>query len=176
MERVLGAIKIKGKKDTLPKREEYLLYHGGRFKIDSAKSEGIEFEKMAPFSSGRFQIYRKLYVVGGERQRRQKTEYLPSLFSLDYSGKQVELEPMRKERGMLSVSGLQSVLVAVGGWNQHSLDDCEKFLIRVNKWRELPPLNAARFRCGTVLLQSWQAFCFCGSEKADRDLNSIEKL
>ena len=51
---------------------------------------------------------------------------------------------MRSERAALSVSGLQSELIAIGGWNLESLNICEKYTMKSNKWVELAPLNRAR--------------------------------
>ena len=83
------------------------------------------------------------------------------------------LQSMNYQREGLSLSGLASEMIAAGGWNQQdTLKICEKYLVSVNKWVGLPPLNTGRQWPGSILLNSKRAFCFCGGD-LDEDLNSI---
>ena len=70
---------------------------------------------------------------------------------------------MRREREWFSFSGIPSQLIALGGSkNIDSLSVCEKYLIAVNKWSGLPPLENPPFMSISVLLESRKAFIFCG--------------
>ena len=97
--------------------------------------------------------------------------------SYDYFGKSVKLRSMSQERSDLSLSGLPSLLIAIGGCTDaRNLKVCERYRIDLNMWRRAPPLNTARASPGSIVLQSKRAFCFCGRQGAERDLNSIESL
>ena len=96
-------------------KEEYLLYKRGRFSIRSGKQEEVKFETQIPDYSAKFQANRKLYVCGGVTKMNGKEEQFSRLTSFDYEGKSVELERMQVRRGGLSLSGLWSMLIAVGG-------------------------------------------------------------
>ena len=83
---------------------------------------------------------------------------------------------MSLERCDLSLSGLSSLLIALGGWsNAGALRVCEKYNVDRNKWSNLPSLNTSRYSPGSILLQSMRAFCFCGCG-SESILNSIERL
>ena len=83
------------------------------------------------------------------------------------------LQSMNYQREGLSLSGLASEMIGLGGWNQDTLKICEKYLVSVNKWVGLPPLNTPRQWPGSILLNSKRAFCFCGGLDEDEDLNSV---
>ena len=76
----------------------------------------------------------------------------------------------------VSLSGLPSQLIALGGYNGVSLKICEQYSVSANKWSELAPLNTARSLPGSVLLPSKRAFCFCGSQTFVNFLNSVETI
>ena len=95
---------------------------------------------------------------------------------MDYLGKSEGLQPMNHKRDSVSLSGLPFQFIALGGWNAGNLKTCEKYLVSINKWEGLPPLNTGRQWPGSILLKSKRAFCFCGGYNKDTDLNSIESL
>ena len=61
---------------------------------------------------------------------------------------------MKYERIGLSLSGLASHLIAVGGWNHKILYVCEKYSIARNQWAELPSLVAHCEAPGSLILGS----------------------
>ena len=67
------------------------------------------------------------------------------------------------------------MLLAVGGENEESVGNCEKYSVTRNRWAVLPHLKTARQSAGTVLLPSLKAFCFCGT-RGQEELNLIETL
>ena len=81
---------------------------------------------------------------------------------------------MRQARQSHSLSGLNSQLVAVGGFNLSYLSTCENYLAVYNKWTELPSLNAARCLPGSIVLNSGKVFCFYGTQ--EMALDSVETL
>ena len=81
---------------------------------------------------------------------------------------------MNGKRASVSLTGLPSQILAIGGLNQKCLRRCENYDIRSNKWLELPLLNEARKLPGSILLGSLRALCFCGYR--DSKLNSIESI
>ena len=86
----------------------------------------------------------------------------------------VKLDPLQQRRKYLSISGLSSELIALGGKSERTLlRSCEKYLVSKDEWRGLPPLNQPRYYSGSILLESKKAFCFCGGQ-ATVNLNSIE--
>ena len=87
---------------------------------------------------------------------------MDDFFRVDYAGKSQELRPMSIERGALSVSGLSTQLIALGGFNIDNLKTCEKYLMASNKWEGVASLNTGRQWPGSILLKSLRAFCFCG--------------
>ena len=116
-----------------------------------------------PTLASSFQTNSKLFLSGGMK-RRGKLSYL---FSIDYEGRRVWLEPMRSRRFHHSLCGRPSLLIAVGGLNSNveRIPLCEQFFVKRNKWNELPPLCVARESPGSVLLQSLRAYCFCGDHR-----------
>ena len=63
-----------------------------QFVIKTGKKEEIEFERDAPAYCSTILINRKLYVCGGQRLLYNgKSKNLADFFSLDYSGRSVEL-------------------------------------------------------------------------------------
>ena len=76
----------------------------------------------------------------------------------------------------MSLTGVSHLLLALGGSRYgKSVGKCEKYLIWVGKWANLPPLNRARDSPGSVLLSPLRAFCFSGREGL-HSVNSIETL
>ena len=175
--RLLECVRVKGEVEVPSLKETNLLYLNGRFNLKTGKKEPLKFEKEFPQWSGRFQINRKMYLCGGERIVNGKVESIADFFSLDYLGKSQDLQPMSHKRGALSLSGLPSELIALGGWREgNSLQNCEKYLMVNNTWVGLPPLNIPRQWPGSILLKSKRAFCFCGSQGNKYSVNSIEAL
>ena len=84
---------------------------------------------------------------------------------------------MAKERSRLSLSGIPSLLIALGGGcHREMLKTSEKYNVDLNKWSVLAPLNSAREWPGSILLKSSMiAFCFSGYGFGNT-LNSIESL
>ena len=138
--------------------------------------EELKFDRKFPDYSARFQANRKLYVCGGQTKLNGKDYILSDFFSFDYSGKSEELEPLSCRKSSLSLSGIATELIALGGYsNQNRLRTCDKYIIAINKWERLPSLNKARGFPGSLLLKSRKAFCFGGYSGKDY-LNEIESL
>ena len=78
---------------------------------------------------------------------------------------------MSHRRGCVSLSGIPSLLIAVGGFDGSVLDVCEKYLGSLNKWVELTCLNSARQWSGSVVLSTKKAYCFGGGSEGDKKLN-----
>ena len=136
---------------------------GLRFNTKSGKKEEISFDRNPPFHSARFQTNKKFYQCGGKLVMDGEQELTSQFFSIDSEGKSAMLESMKNERECVSLSGLPSQLIAVGGWNQDDLNICEKYFVSRNKWVRFPPLNTARKWPGSIVLQCERAFCFCGT-------------
>ena len=83
---------------------------------------------------------------------------------------------MHSKRTKSSLSGLPSLLIALGGQSVENLKTCERYLVGANKWSGLPPLNEARMLPGSLLLKSLEAFCFCGGLAPQNFINRIEKM
>ena len=83
---------------------------------------------------------------------------------------------MKHPREALSLSGVASQIIALGGYNGRDLVSCEKYFVAVNKWTVLPSLNTPRQWPASVLLKSGKAFCFCGHQGPSKRLNSIESI
>lgn len=83
---------------------------------------------------------------------------------------------MKLKRQAGSLSGLPSLLIALGGVCQTGfLKTCEKYEVSSNKWARLPALNTARYLPGSILLETKRAFCFCGGQ-GDHRFSSIESI
>ena len=115
-------------------------------------------------------------MCGGEKPLNNSFEYVSLFFSSDAEGKCQELAPLSYCREYVSLTGLSSVLLALGGWCDANLKLCEKYVVTSNKWVPLPPLRVARHMPGSCLLPSKRAFCFCGSQGIGKDQNTIENL
>ena len=163
-------------KENAPQKERCLLFRFGKVDIRTTKREEIKFERAIPEWSARFQVNKQLYVCGGKRQVNGQPDRVASFFSLDYSGKSRTLQSMEYKRNALSLSGYSKELMALGGWDRKNLKIGEKYLVSVNKWVELPPLNIGRHFPGSLLLKSRRAFCFCGSHGPQNRVNSIESI
>ena len=74
------------------------------------------------------------------------------------------------------MSGVGSLLVAVGGWNRGDLSVSEVYSIAQEKWKALPQLNTARSSPGSCLLSSLRIYCFSGQQNCSAFLSSIESL
>ena len=123
---LVDLIWVRGDEDQ--KKEDALLCQNGcRFDIKTGKKEEIKFDRSIPDWTSTFQINRKFYVCGGKAEINGKEERIADFFSVDYFGKSEDLQPMNHKRGALSLSGLSSQLIALGGWNEDNLKTCEKF-------------------------------------------------
>ena len=69
---------------------------------------------------------------------------------------------MTEARDSLSLTGVESMLLATGGWREQSLKTVEQYLVLFNKWLPFPSLNEARQVPGTCITPTHSAFCFCG--------------
>ena len=148
-----------------------LCHEGLRFYIKTGNKEETKLERRVPDSCATFQTNRKLYICGGFHAGLRT-----DLLSIDYSGKHVKLHSMKHEWQHLSLTGLSSELIALGGYWCGILKVCEKYDVRANKWSGLPSLRTARQLPGSILLSSMRAFCFCGAQGSGTRLNSIESL
>ena len=70
--------------------------------------------------------------------------YLNNLFSQDYYANWKEHARMAVKRNAISLSGLDSFLLAIGGWCDQDLKDVERYSIPEDKWTMLPPLKVGR--------------------------------
>ena len=151
-----------------------MVIKGHKFSIESGNKDELDFEKQVPKFGAIFQLNRKLFVCGGF------VNYEPTsrFFFLDYLGRAMHLESMKLSRGGVSLSGLTSALIALGGVGQEddNLKTCEIYTRASNKWSDLPVLNVERHWPGSVMFKSRKIFCFCGSQDFEQDLNSIESL
>ena len=110
-----------------------------------------------------------------ENENNGEEHYLGTFLCFDYTGRSTELEAMKSHRCVLSLSGLPTDLIALGGTHESAVTSAsEKYSLSRNKWSELPRLNLARAIPGSVLLPSMRAFCFCGIN--GQELNSVERL
>lgn len=55
--------------------------------------------------------------------------YLSNLFSQDYYANWKEHSRMKVKRNALSLTGVESFLLAVGGWSDQDLSDVEQYFI-----------------------------------------------
>ena len=138
----------------------------------------IELDRNITTWTARFQIKRKLYICGGRAKINRNYLSIPDLFAIDQEGRSSELAPMRHKRQTLSLSGIPSQLIAIGGFSKETLKICESYFVGINKWSGLPPLNTVHQWPGTILLKSLRGYCFCGTQGSDKKywLNSVEKL
>lgn len=83
---------------------------------------------------------------------------------------------MQYKRCCMGLAGLAYELICLGGYQNRNLSICEKYIVHLNTWVDLPQLVISRQRPGTILLKSMTAYCFCGSKGFHNNLNSIEKL
>ena len=112
----------------------------------------IELDRNITTWTARFQINRKLYICGGRAKINRNQLSIPDLFAIDQEGRSAELAPMRHKRQTLSLSGIPSQLIAIGGFSKETLKICESYFVGINKWSGLPPLNTVHQWPGTILL------------------------
>ena len=87
------------------------------------------------------------------------------------------LQPMKHKRAGLSLSGVSSQFIALGGLRfMQVLPICETYLVAANKWAPFPSLNEAWFLSGSVLLPGLRAFCFCGAATLQDRFNTVERI
>ena len=143
MRTLVDLIRVEG--DENEKREEALICRAGfKYVFETGKKEEIKIERSLPRMSITFQINKKLYLCGGFDKVEKVEQCVADFFTIDYDGKSADLAPMKNKRCHVSLSGLPSQMLSLGGWNQENLKVCEKYLMERNKWIELPPLNTAR--------------------------------
>ena len=127
---LVGLIRVKGAGDQ-QKEGALLCQEGARFDLQTGKKEEIKFDRSIPDYSATLLIQRKFYSCGGRKDVNGKKEFIADFFRLDYFGKSEELPSMNHKRGAVSLSGLPSQLIALGGWNGDSLSTCEKYCMRI---------------------------------------------
>ena len=88
---------------------------GLRFDLKTLEKETIELDRNITTWTARFQINRKLYICGGRAKINRNQLSIPDLFAIDQEGRSAELAPMRHKRQTLSLSGIPSQLIAIGG-------------------------------------------------------------
>ena len=66
-------------------------------------------------------------------------------FMTDYEGQCVDLQPIKRQRYQISLAGLSSLLIAIGGWNR----------LKVCRWLEI---NGLSFLISTLPVTNKGAF------------------
>ena len=114
--------------------EDSLLSVEGRIQIFKRERNTTHFLNTSTIDrSANYQINRKLFLSGGSRFDGGTKIY--SIFSsIDYSGIRIQLQPMKQERTAVSLSGLPSRLIALGGWRGHKLRAAEMYQVKQGKW------------------------------------------
>ena len=144
-------------------RHQFLLNAENKFSIQTGARRFLSVDKFPLDSFASFQVNRKLFVCGGFiRDDFYDTEYTSNFFAMDCEGRTQELSPLPHRRDAISLSGLTSVLVALGGGYDSPLGICDIYSIPSNNWKALPPLVTPRSAPGGCLLPSLRAYCFCG--------------
>ena len=69
---------------------------------------------------------------------------------------------MNHSRCGLTICGIGSLLLGIGGYNKFSLRDVEQYTIPFDKWSPLPRLKSSRVYAGACVLPSLRVFVFCG--------------
>ena len=101
--------------------------------------------KVPPISSSSFQINGKLYYCGGFKKISDwvYNQYLSKFYSVDSESHRIELSSSKCKRMAFSLSGITTLLIAVGGTHKKPLNISEKFIVNKNKWPSLPYLNSS---------------------------------
>ena len=71
---------------------------------------------------------------------------------------------MPTKRDSISLTGISTKLIALGGWQEKTLREVEQYLIIFDKWINLPKLNIARQSPGSCIVNTNNLFCFAGSD------------
>ena len=118
---------------------------------------------------GMVQLNQKLYL-GGNKYKNTT----PLFMLIDKNGRCFILEHMWLGRTRISMCGISSFMLAIGGYSgSYFYKFCEMVMINSNKRKLLPRLRAAREWPASCVLRSRQAFCFFGSQGHHLKLNSI---
>lgn len=122
---IMKTLRIQNDEGETQDQEEFLLYKEGRIDLRRGTHEDLRFQRKVRDFAASFQICRKLYLCGGEREVAGKEEFLTEFFSSDYFGKCEDLTPLTEGRSCLSLCGLPSLLLAIGGYREDTLDEVE---------------------------------------------------
>ena len=156
-----------------PNDNQHVLLKTFNFNSGSASLSEIE---AFPGNLSRFRsieaIDNSIYVVGGFDQ---STEQIISFcFKISLDGKLIRQPPMNTPRVAFSLVFLGSCLMVAGGFNNGTLNVCEKFSLSTREWHACPPFNLAR--CYPILCQfnGDTVYAFGGTD-GHTPLNSMEK-
>ena len=109
--------------------------------------------------------------------RQGDNHFLSDFYSVDYESHTHDLAPMKYKRASVSLSGLPTRLIAIGGKQEGgSTMVCEEYFVSLNQWHKLPSLPSPRSASGTILLKSRKAFSFCGNVDFRMHLHHINYL
>eukprot|EP00826_Nyctotherus_ovalis_P039709 TRINITY_DN3835_c0_g4_i1.p1 TRINITY_DN3835_c0_g4~~TRINITY_DN3835_c0_g4_i1.p1 ORF type:complete len:291 (-),score=69.72 TRINITY_DN3835_c0_g4_i1:156-1028(-) len=117
------------------------------------------FPVTIPSSSASIQIHNALYVTGGQDYHDQQISSAIIVYSLnpaDYS-LQIASKPnmaCRRMKHAIASIGNKYIYI-VGGYGEHKLSSCEKFVIGREKWVAVPSLNVARVSATACYVQHY---------------------
>lgn len=84
---------------------------------------------------------RKLFTLSSKAEDQGRTRYYGNFIALNEFGVSHELAALHDQKIRCSLSGNSVILIALGGFNQDYLKSCHKYIIRSNKWKQLPRLK-----------------------------------
>ena len=90
----------------------------GMFDFKLGTHNAIHFQQHFPGITACIQFEHTLYVCGGCREKGPNFQYLNLFFSAKLSGECTVLAALIHERRGLSISGLPSEFIAVGGYTR----------------------------------------------------------
>lgn len=140
-----------------------MFYYQGKIGIFSRSYKYVKFDRELPLWSTALNIIDKLYATWSPHPDQTPLECIFCTF--DHCGKSTCLIPMAYPRIGVSLSGLPTRQVAIGGFHGRRLKTSEMYMVAQNKWVVLPPLNTAVHFPGSALLESLRAFRFGGFEE-----------
>ena len=120
------------------------------------------------------QLHDKLFFC--QNKIKASPQFQPSIFSsIDFYGIMYKLQPIKRSRTFLSMCAISSFILTIGGLASEDItSSCEKYMIGSDKWKDFPPLRAARYSPGSIILESNKVFCFCGVGVIQSMINCVE--
>ena len=113
----------------------------------------------------------RIYIIGG---------YSPTsneMNEVDFKNNSlIQKKSMLTPKCLHTLCSANDYIYSVGGYNNASISDCEKYSISKDNWKALPTLQTARRLCAAFTFNDTLLYCLYGYNESNTNLDSMEMM